>query len=310
MNTVSIEIEDNNIPLSFDENSSDNLFYDDTEFNKNFYKHFPIVFKYNNSDSMLENENEEINSQMNIEVEKTKDKSSDIKSDHIVKEKNEKKLLGRKTLKHNSKNYSKNSKSHKNEANDEKKSIKKKEIIFRIIHHYKLEYYIKAFKVNMLTYILITLRNLYKKCHFDNEFENMTFHMPNSKKYQGNAKEKDNKEFIKKIIKEVFQDYDENEEEGTSRQRDNKYLIEKIYEIINFPSTAEQKALKDFLEMTIEKAIEKYYDSSKFQDFKKIRKIIFFDRQFFKEKYRNYSLLEKNGFLKLVNEPYYCHNPK
>ena len=114
----------------------------------------------------------------------------------------------------------------------------------------------------------------------------------------------------KKIIKEVFQDYDENEEEGTSRQRDNKYLIEKIYEIINFPSTAEQKALKDFLEMTIEKAIEKYYDSSKFQDFKKIRKIIFFDRQFFKEKYRNYSLLEKNGFLKLVNEPYYCHNPK
>ena len=74
--------------------------------------------------------------------------------------------------------------------------------------------------------------------------------MSNSKKYQGNAKEKDNKEFIKKIIKEVF------------------------------------------------------------QDFKKIRKIIFFDRQFFKEKYRTYSLLEKNGFLKLVNEPYYCHNPK
>ena len=53
MNTVSIEIEDNNIPLSFDENSLNNLFYDDTEFNKNFYTYFPIVFKYNNSDSLL-----------------------------------------------------------------------------------------------------------------------------------------------------------------------------------------------------------------------------------------------------------------
>ena len=135
--------------------------------------------------------------------------------------------------------------------------------------------------------------------------------MPNYKKYQGNAKEKDNKEFIKKQIKEVFQDYDVNEKEGTSRQKDNKNLIEKIYKIINFPSNAKQKALKDFLEMTIEKAIEKYYDSSEeFQEFKANRKILFYDNQFSKEKYRNYSLLEKNGFLRLVNEPYYCHNPK
>jgi len=312
MNTVSIEIEDNNIPLSFDENSLNNLFYDDTEFNKNFYTYFPIVFKYNNSDSMLEKENEEKNSQMNIEVEKTKDKSSDIKSNHIVKEKNEKKLLGRKTLKHNSKNYSKNSKSHKNEANDEKKSIQKKGIFFKNNKIYRLDYYIKAIKENILKFIMNTLNKLYKECHFDNEFENMKFHMPNYKKYQGNPKEKDNKEFIKKIIKEVFQDYDVNEKEGISRQKYNKNLIEKIYEFINFPSTGEQKALKDFLEMTIEKAIEKYYDSSEeFQDFKKIRKIIFFDRQFYKEKYRNYSLLDKkNGFLRLVNEPYYCHNPK
>ena len=310
MNTVSIEIEDNNIPLSFDENSSDNLFCDNTEFNKNFYKHFPFVFKYNNSDSLSENENEEKNPQMNIEGKKTKDKSTDIKSNHIEKEKKEKQLLGKKHLKHNSKNYSKNSKSQKNKVNDENNSIKKK--IFEIIHpNYRFGHYIKAFKVNFLTYIHINLRNLYEKCNFDNEFENMTFHMPNSKKYQGNEKEKDNKEFMKKQIEEVFQDYDVNEIEGTSRQKNNKYLIEKIYKIKNFPSTPEQKALKDFLEMTIEKAIEIYYDSFEFQQFRKIRKIIFYDRQFSKEKYRNYSLLDKkNGFLRWVSEPYYCHNPK
>jgi hypothetical protein len=305
MNTgISFPTENDKIHSS-DEYRSNNFFYDNTEFNDNYYKNFLDVFKYNNSDSLSENEN--------IEVEKTKDKSSDIKSNHIEKEKKEKQLLGKKHLKDNSKNYSKNSKSHKNEVSDENNSIKKKEIIFEVIHpNYRFGHYIKAFKVNFLTYILNNLRNLYEKCNFDNEFGNMTFHLPNYKKYQGNAKQKDNKEFIKKQIKEVFQDYDVNEIEGTSRQKDNKYLIEKIYEIINFPSTAEQKALKDFLEMTIEKAIEKYYDSSEeFQDFKKIRKIIFFDRQFYKEKYRNYSLLDKkNGFLRLVNEPYYCHNPK
>ena len=316
MNTLTKEIEkENNIPHFFGVNSSNNLFYDNTEYNESFYYNCLDELNVSNRDARLDDENKEINPQTNTEGKKTKDKSTDIKSNHIEKEKNENKFLGRKLSKHDSKNYSKNNESQKNEVNDEKNQSKKEEIISKIIlPNYKLENYIKAFKANMLGYINITLRNLYEKCQFykfDNEFGNMTFHLPNYKKYQGNAKQKDNKEFIKKQIKEVFQDYDVNEIEGTSRQKDNKNLIEKIYEIINFPSTAEQKALKDFLEMTIEKAIEKYYDSSEeFQDFKKNRKIKFFDRQFFKEKYRNYSLLEKNGFLKLVNEPYYCHNPK
>jgi hypothetical protein len=304
MNTgISFPTENDKIHSS-DEYRSNNFFYDNTEFNDNYYKNFLDVFKYNNSDSLSENEN--------IEVEKTKDKSSEIKSNHIEKEKKEKQLLGKKHLKDNSKNYSKNSKSHKNEVSDENNSIKKKEIIFEVIHpNYRFGHYIKAFKVNFLTYILNNLRNLYEKCNFDNEFGNMTFHMPNSKKYQGNEKEKDNKEFIKKQIKEVFQDYDVNEIEGTGRQKDNKSLIKKIYEIISFPSTAEQKALKDFLEMTIEKAIEKYYDSSEFQEFKKSEKIIFFDSNFSKQKFRNYSMLDKNnGFLRWVSEPYYFHNPK
>ena len=208
--------------------------------------------------------------------------------------------MGRKLSKHDSKNYSKNSESQKNEVNDEKNQSKKEEIISKkILPNYKLEKYIKAFKANMLGYINNTLRNLYEKCQFDkfdNEFRNMTFHVPNYKKYQGNAKQKDNKEFIKKQIKEVFQDYDVNEIEGT---------------IISFPSTAEQKALKDFLEMTIEKAIEKYYDFSEFQEFIKSEKIIFFDSNFSKQKFRNYSMLDKNnGFLRWVSEPYYFHNPK
>ena len=316
MNTLTKEIEkENNIPHFFGENSSNNLFYDNTEFNESFYYNRLDELNVSNRDARLDDENKEINPQTNTEGKKTKDKSTDIKSNHIEKEKNENKFLGRKFSKHDSKNYSKNSESQKNEVNDEKNQSKKEDIISKIIlPNYKLENYIKAFKANILGYINITLRNLYEKCQFykfDNEFGNMTFHLPNYKKYQGNTKQKDNKEFIKKQIKEVFQDYDVNEIEGTGRQKDNKSLIKKIYEIISFPSTAEQKALKDFLEMTIEKAIEKYYDSSEFQDFKKSKKIIFFDSNFSKQKFRNYSMLDKNnGFLRWVSEPYYFHNPK
>ena len=312
MNTLTKEIEkENNIPHFFGENSSNNLFYDNTEFNESFYYNLLDELNVSNRDARLDDENKEINPQTNTEGKKTKDKYTDIKSNHIEKEKNENKFLGRKLSKHDSKNYSKNSESQKNEVNDEKNQSKKEEII---LPKYKLENYIKAFKANMLGYINITLGNLYKNCQFDkfdNEFRNMTFHVPNYKKYQGNAKQKDNKEFIKKQIKEVFQDYDVNEIEGTGRQKDNKSLIKKIYEIISFPSTAEQKALKDFLEMTIEKAIEKYYDFSEFQEFIKSEKIIFFDSNFSKQKFRNYSMLDKNnGFLRWVSEPYYFHNPK
>ena len=236
MNTLTKEIEkENNIPHFFGVNSSNNLFYDSTEYNESFYYNCLDELNVSNRDARLDDENKEINPQTNTEGKKTKDKSTDIKSNHIEKEKNENKFLGRKLSKHDSKNYSKNNESQKNEVNDEKNQSKKEEIISKIIlPNYKLENYIKAFKANMLGYINITLGNLYKNCQFDkfdNEFGNMTFHVPNYKKYQGNAKQKDNKEFIKKQIKEVFQDYDVNEIEGTGRQKDNKSLIKKFMKL-------------------------------------------------------------------------------
>ena len=58
MNTVSIEIEkDNNIPNFFDENSLNNLSYDNTELIENFYKNPLYVFIGCNRDSISENKN-------------------------------------------------------------------------------------------------------------------------------------------------------------------------------------------------------------------------------------------------------------
>lgn len=189
--------------------------------------------------------------------------------------------------------------------------------IFEIIKEkrliYRYDYFIKKFKTEFLNYLLkelnIKLNACKKQFNFDVKFENIKFHKPNHKIYQENAKEKDNKKFIKKSLKDILIDYNKSNIEGTSRQRDNEELINIIYNN-NFPSTEEQKDLKNFLEMLIENSIEKFYDSDKFQIFKNRRDIKYYDKMFFKERKRNFSLLEKGGFYKLVNMPYYCRNPK
>ena len=58
--------------------------------------------------------------------------------------------------------------------------------------------------------------------------------------------------------------------------------------------------------MTIEEGLELYYESEQFKKFKARRIIKFYDSKFQKERNRNFSLLEKNGFIKLVKMPSYC----
>ena len=242
---------------------------------------------------------------VNIEEKMNKGEFNDINTCF-----NEKTFLGKKHLKENSINYNKITSVQDNDCD---KFIKKNKIFdINKTYIYRLDYYIKAIKTNILQDSLNKLRKLYNNCNFVDEFKNMTFHMPNYNKYQGKAKEKDNKEFVTKTIKEVFMDYEDmvNNKEGISRQIENKILIDIIYKINNFPNTKEEKELKDFLEMYIEKRIEEYYISYEFEQFKKIKKIKFYDRHFYKEKGRHYSLLEKNGFLRYVKEPFYSHNPK
>ena len=265
-----------------------------------------------NDNLNIVDENEEKSQQINaiMEGKMNKGEFNDINISFNEDTKKEKTFLCKKHLKENSINYTKITLVQNNDCD---KFINKNKIFdINKAVIYRLDYYIKAIKANCLKYCLNKLRALYNKCNFVNEFKNMTFHMPNYNKYQGSAKEKANKKFIKKTIKEVFMDYEEkyNNKEGISRQIENKILIDKIYKINNFLYSKEQKELKDFLEMPIKKAIGEYYDSTKFEQFKKDRKIKFYDRNFYKEKDRNYSLLEKNGYIRLVKEPFYSHNPK
>ena len=179
---------------------------------------------------------------------------------------------------------------------------------------YRKDYYIKKFKKNFLKYLINYGRKLIKKCNFGEEIKKLKFHLPNYKKYQGNPKEKANYEFLEKTVKEVFMDYDKDNDEGNANQIINEKLINNIYLKENFPSNKEEEALKNFFEMSIEESLEKYYKiSSEFNEFKKDRIIKYYDKMFYKERNRNISLLkldENNGFIKYVKMPFYSYSPK
>ena len=224
-------------------------------------------------------------------------------------ENTEKKLLGKKHMQESSfSNFTPIAKAKNNMPKEKIFEINK---IYKTDEPiYRLDYFKKIFIKSFLKYLLNYGKKLISECIFKEKIGNLKLHMPNYKLYAGNPKEKDNKEFLLKTIKTVFVDYDKKSEKGTSRQKDNEKLINKIYELSNFQNSEKEKKLKNFLELNIEKAIEMYYESKEFENFKNDENNKYYDSMFYKEKNRNFSLLEKNGFIKLVKMPFYSKYPK
>ena len=65
--------------------------------------------------------------------------------------------------------------------------------------------------------------------------------------------------------------------------------------------------LTKFLKTKIRDALDEYYDSKQFEKFSSSSKIRYYDEEFKKERNRNFSLLEKNNFVKLVEMPFYSN---
>ena len=140
--------------------------------------------------------------------------------------------------------------------------------------------------------------------------------MPNYNKYQGNVTELDNREFVRKQLKDILIDYDKGDDKGTRNQVENEALINSIYNTKGFPSDEEQKNLKNLLEMKIENLLDQYYESDEFEIFKRNKKINYYDQRFYKERNRNFSLLKKKdgnskcGFMLLMDQPLYSRTEK
>ena len=148
--------------------------------------------------------------------------------------------------------------------------------------------------------------------------------MANRELYGGNPKEEDNRAFINKTIEEVFTltKDEKNILKKISRQVANEEMINTIKSFHEKLLIKKKKEKKDliqlnligeligFFQFTIEQALEKYYDSYEFKKFKSRRKIQYYDKMFYSERNRGFSLLEKNNFVYYVNLPYYSDKRK
>ena len=160
---------------------------------------------------------------------------------------------------------------------------------------YRKDAYFKHFKAIFVKYLKNKLNNLKDLC-FPNFILNK-FSTPNYK-FTGNAKQIDNYNFLSWSIKEIFT-YSENEK-NENRQYNNKLLIEYIEK--NEKKAKDKKSYHELLiyfNKKLENAYIEFYDNkNEFDKLQNDKDCIFYDKYFKKE--TGMSLLEKNGFLKVI----------
>ena len=160
---------------------------------------------------------------------------------------------------------------------------------------YRKDAYFKHFKAIFVKYLKNKLNNLKDLC-FPNFILNK-FSTPNYK-FTGNAKQIDNYNFLSWSIKEIFI-YSENEK-NENRQYNNKLLIEYIEK--NEKKAKDKKSYHELLiyfNKKLENAYIDFYDNkNEFDKLQNDKDCIFYDKYFKKE--TGMSLLEKNGFLKVI----------
>ena len=173
---------------------------------------------------------------------------------------------------------------------------------------YRFDYFIKLFKGYFLLYVKITLNDLVNNCKFGKKFGKINFHSPCRDKYAGNSNEESNSIFIGLTIEQVFTDV------GTSYQEKNKEYVNKIRkkfkELESKPNRNEKeneqyeaiKILMDYLGTKIKKALNQYYDSEEFGEFRSDPTIKKYNNKFNKERKRNFYLLDKNNYVRLFKK--------
>ena len=160
---------------------------------------------------------------------------------------------------------------------------------------YRKDAYYKHFKVLFGRYLKNRINTLKNICF--PEFGKNNFSSPNYK-FTGNPKEKENYNFLSFKVKDILTFAED--KKSRNRQYNNNLLIEYIE---NNKDKAKDKISYEklicVLFQTLEEAIEDFYnDKNEFEKISKDQNCLFYDKYF--KKKTNISLLEKNGFLKVL----------
>ena len=182
-----------------------------------------------------------------------------------------------------------------NNNNEMKKFIKFKCNNMNKEKIYRKDYYFKHFKAIFGKYIKNKLNNLKNRC-----FPNFVLNNFSTPDYYfiGNPKQEDNYNFLSWSIKDILI-FRENKHKY-NRQFNNKMII--LYIEKNGNKSKDKDAyneLINYINCKVEDAFLDFYENkSEFQKICSDKDCIFFD-EFFKRE-TGFSLLEKNGFLKVI----------
>ena len=176
---------------------------------------------------------------------------------------------------------------------EENKSDKSKKIqLFKtnyIEKKIRIDYLIKSLKSCTSRCIVNYINDLISKNFQKKELYKLKICKPNTKFYTSVTKISKNVEFLKMTIKNLLI-IGKNDKNG-SRQKKNLNVISQI---------EKNSAIKEFLEMTLQDFYEGiFFDSKEFKEFCENERNQILDEEFQKE--NGYSLREKNGYLKYIN---------
>ena len=164
---------------------------------------------------------------------------------------------------------------------------------------YRKDAYYKHFKALFAKYIRNKVNNLKNICfpNFNkNNFAALSY------KFTGNPKEKDNIKFLSMKIKDLL--ILGKDEEIKNRQYNNELLIKYIEN--NRQLSIDKNKYEELiscLDETLENELVEFYNNKiEFENINKDIKCLIFDKHFKNE--TGISLLEKNGFIKILNKQY------
>ena len=164
---------------------------------------------------------------------------------------------------------------------------------------YRKDAYYKHFKALFAKYIRNKVNNLKNICfpNFNkNNFAALSY------KFTGNPKQKDNVKFLSMKIKDLL--ILGKDEEIKNRQYNNELLIKYIEN--NRELSIDKNKYEELiscLDETLENELMEFYNNKiEFENINKDIKCLIFDKHFKNE--TSISLLEKNGFIKILNKQY------
>ena len=170
----------------------------------------------------------------------------------------------------------------------------------------RVDYGIKNIKTFISKYIKEYGNTLVQNCHFSSLLKNLKLFAPSYPYFTGNANEKDNKAFKNFTVEQILTyppEIKQNSKKDNRLQKKNKEIIKHFKNYIEdkYPDEKpkEYEELLNFFRMSYEDMIRLFYNNSfQYKEFISSEKSKKFDELF--KKIKGYSLIEKNGFLKYL----------